>query len=252
MNVDIAGRLRAEYEYLWHDSMFELPDGWTEPLVVLLEKMYRLSTVGPSNFMTPGIITWCQVRVEVYMSSAIAFASPMMPSHHWHPDRALACIEALSEFHGKTQETCSVCGAEGHLRMRMLGSSREGVYCDLHHLATVEKMDRAMALYTECRLLFPEVHGTAINLDVPDHLFDLLSSTFRSILKVVDRYEALGKVLITRVEMDDGALFVRVRYDLTYAFIGVQMEVNAMIADLETLSDEATRKHNLLRGSDAP
>ncbi|MBY3363785.1 hypothetical protein [Rhizobium laguerreae] len=132
MNKDIADRLRGEYEYLFHDSMRDLPDGWTEPLVNLLERMYRLSTVGPGN-MAPGTITWCQLRVEVYQSSAMAFASPMMQSHHWHPDRAVACIEALAEFLGATQETCSVCGSEGHLRMRIFGSSNEGVFCDQHN-----------------------------------------------------------------------------------------------------------------------
>ncbi|MBX5164766.1 hypothetical protein [Rhizobium sp. NZLR4b] len=139
MNKEIADRLEAEYGPLWHDSMRELHDGWTEPLVVMLEKMYRLSTVGPSNFMSPGIITWCQLRVEVYMSSAMAFASPMKPSHHWHPERAMECIAALSEFHGSTQETCMVCGAAGFLRMRILGSNTEGVYCDAHHPGAINE-----------------------------------------------------------------------------------------------------------------
>ncbi|MBY5408867.1 hypothetical protein HFO98_10335 [Rhizobium leguminosarum] len=133
MNRDIGDRLRAEYDYLFHDSMLALPDGWTEPLVNLLERMYRLSTVGPSNFMAPGVITWCQLRVEVYQSSAMAFASPMMPGGKWHPDRALACVEALAEFHGQTQETCVVCGADAFLRMRILGSNTEGVFCDEHN-----------------------------------------------------------------------------------------------------------------------
>ncbi|WSG96441.1 hypothetical protein U8P76_05885 [Rhizobium johnstonii] len=132
MKKDIADRLRGEYEYLFHDSMRDLPDGWIEPLVVMLEKMYRLSTVGPSNFMAPGIITWCQLRVEVYQSSAMVFASPMMPAGKWHQERALECVEALAEFHGQTQETCMTCGADGHLRMRILGSNKEGVYCDKH------------------------------------------------------------------------------------------------------------------------
>jgi hypothetical protein len=132
MNQEIAGRLRAEYEYLFHVSMTALPDGWTEPLVNLLERMYRLSTVGPSNFMSPGLITWVNLRVEVSSSSASAFAMPVMTPGKWHPTRALECIEALLDFHGSTQETCSVCGSEGHLRMRMLGGTNEGVYCEEH------------------------------------------------------------------------------------------------------------------------
>ncbi|TAY50966.1 hypothetical protein [Rhizobium leguminosarum] len=133
MNKEIAGRLRAEYEYLWHRSMEALPDGWTEPLVHLLERMYRLSTVGPSNFMSPGLITWVNLRVEVGSSSASAFAMPVMAPGKWHPERALACVEALTEFHAQTQETCLICGAEGHLRMRILGSRDEGVFCDTHN-----------------------------------------------------------------------------------------------------------------------
>ncbi|ANP84454.1 hypothetical protein [Rhizobium leguminosarum] len=129
---DIADRLRGEYEYLFHDSMRDLPDGWTEPLVHLLERMYRLSTVGPSNFMSPGLITWVNLRVEVGSSSASAFAMPIMAPGKWHPTRALECVEALLAFHRSTQETCSVCGSEGHLRMRILGGTNEGVYCEEH------------------------------------------------------------------------------------------------------------------------
>ncbi|MGO7323750.1 hypothetical protein ACCS95_33570 [Rhizobium ruizarguesonis] len=133
MNKEIAGRLRAEYEYLWHYSMRELPDGWTEPLVVMLEKMYRLSTVGPTSFASPGLVTWVNLRVEVGSSSASAFAMPIMAPGKWTPTRALECVEALLEFHGSTQETCSICGSEGHLRMRILDANTEGVYCDTHN-----------------------------------------------------------------------------------------------------------------------
>jgi hypothetical protein len=132
MNQEIASRLRAEYEYLWHDSMTALPDGWVEPLVVMLEKMNRLSAVGPSNFMSPGLITWVNLRVEVGSSSASAFAMPVMTPGKWNPTRALECVVALLDFHGSTQATCSVCGSEGHLRMRILGSNNEGIYCDEH------------------------------------------------------------------------------------------------------------------------
>ncbi|NZD54173.1 hypothetical protein [Rhizobium leguminosarum] len=132
MNKEIAGRLRAEYEYLWHDSMRELPDGWVEPLVVLLEKLYRLPTIGPVSFASPGLVTWVNLRVEVSSSSASAFAMPVMAPGKWTPTRALECVEALLEFHGSTQETCSICGSEGSLMMRILGSNTEGVYCDEH------------------------------------------------------------------------------------------------------------------------
>ncbi|TAV04561.1 hypothetical protein [Rhizobium ruizarguesonis] len=133
MNQEIAGRLRAEYEYLWHPSMEALPDGWIEPLVIMLEKMYRLSTVGPASFASPGLVTWVNLRLEVGSSSASAFAMPIMAPGKWTPTRALECVEALLEFHGSTQETCSICGSEGHLRMRILGSSSEGVFCDQHN-----------------------------------------------------------------------------------------------------------------------
>jgi hypothetical protein len=133
MNKEIAGRLRAEYEYLWHRSMEALPDGWTEPLVVMLEKMYRLSTVGPASFASPGLVTWVNLRVEVGSSSASAFAMPVMAPGKWDASRALECIEALLEFHSNTQETCMACGADGFLRMRILGANTEGVFCDAHN-----------------------------------------------------------------------------------------------------------------------
>ncbi|MBA9034318.1 hypothetical protein HNR29_004881 [Rhizobium leguminosarum] len=31
MDSKIADRLKAEYDYLWDNSMIALPDGWTEP-----------------------------------------------------------------------------------------------------------------------------------------------------------------------------------------------------------------------------
>lgn len=106
-------------------------------------------------------------------------------------------------------------------------------------------------LYQEVRELFPEVHGSAISLQVLDHLWDLLSTTLRSVHKLVVSEGIVGKVMITRLEMDDGALFVRVRYyNLSAVFLGTQMAINEMIADLEALSDEATRKHQH-GGSDA-
>lgn len=80
MKKEIADKLRLEYEYLWHNSMHALPDGWIEPLVKMLDRMEA----------------------------------------------------ALSEFHGQTQETCSLCGADGHLRMRVLGGDREGIFCEEH------------------------------------------------------------------------------------------------------------------------
>ncbi|PDS34392.1 hypothetical protein CO665_30630 [Rhizobium anhuiense] len=132
MKAEIATRLKAEYHYLFHDSMTALPHGWIEPLVHLLERMYRLSTVGPVSFASPGLVTWVNLRVEVGSSSASAFAMPVMTPGKWNPARALECIEALLEFHGSTQETCSVCGSEGHLRMRILGGTNEGVYCEEH------------------------------------------------------------------------------------------------------------------------
>jgi hypothetical protein len=246
MKKEIADKLSLEYEYLWHESMREMPDGWIKPLVKMLDRMESLSTVKPSSFMTPSLLLWVNLRVEVEDSGAFAYATPMIASGRWHGPMALECITALSEFCGETQETCSVCGADGHLRMRILGGYREGVFCDEHK--DVHRGDAARthadALYQDVRDLFPEVHGSAINLNVPDHLRDLLASTLRSIHKLVIAEDIVGKVLITRIEMDDGALYVRVRYvDLTAVFMGVQMAVNEMISDLEVLSDEATRKH---------
>ncbi|MGO4566090.1 hypothetical protein AB4Z52_13665 [Rhizobium sp. 2YAF20] len=132
MNTEIAGRLRAEYEYLWHDSMTALPDGWIEPLVKMLDRLYVLSLVAPQSFLTPSLATWVRLRVEVQPSSAMAFMTPMMPTSRWHGNRALECIEALVQFHGGTQETCSICGADGFLRMPILGDRGEGVFCDEH------------------------------------------------------------------------------------------------------------------------
>ncbi|TAV04563.1 hypothetical protein [Rhizobium ruizarguesonis] len=125
------------------------------------------------------------------------------------------------------------------------------VLCIGHAGGAAENARREAALYDEVHMLFPPGHGSAINLAVPNHLFDLVSTTLRAILKLVESEDIVGKVLITRIEWDGDALFVRVRYQqLEAVFMGVQMSINEMIADLEALSDELTRKHNA-GGSDA-
>ncbi|ARQ58929.1 hypothetical protein Kim5_CH02886 [Rhizobium sp. Kim5] len=133
MNKDIAGRLSREYSNLWDDSMSAIPDGWVAPLINMIDKLYVLSDVERSYAQGEGLATWVALRIEVSPVVAIAYATPLNPAGKWNPARALACIEALSEFHGLTQETCMTCGAEGHLRMRILGGHHEGVYCDEHN-----------------------------------------------------------------------------------------------------------------------
>lgn len=244
MDSKIATKLRIEYEHLWHDSMRHVPDGWIDPLVKMLDRMEGLSDIDPSYSRDPeGLATWVKIRIEVSSICAAAYVTPLEPAGKWRPGRALACIDALSEFAGQCSETCSICGL-----LAVPDGNR--IRC-AEHAAGDLRLSRAQALYQELRDLFPSIHGNSINLDLPDFLHDLVANTFRSILKLVIREGVVGKVLITRVEMDDGALFVRVRYqNLTAVFMGVQMAVNEMVADLEALSDEATRKHNL-GGSDA-
>jgi hypothetical protein len=134
MNEHMAQRLHAEYDHLFHDSMKALPNGWIKPLGHLLDRMQALSDIGPRAFTGTGVapVTWVQIRVEVYQSSAMVFATPIMPSGNWNPERALACVEAMNDFHDETQETCTVCGRDGQLRMWALGDRREGVLCDEH------------------------------------------------------------------------------------------------------------------------
>ncbi len=129
MKTDIAALLKAEYGPMWHDTMCDLPDGWTQPLVDMLERLYRLSSI---DAFRDRVVYWVSVRVDVYGSSAMAFACPIMPSHTWTPGRAMACVEALTEFTGRTQETCRVCGKDGYLRTAILGDHGEGVFCDQH------------------------------------------------------------------------------------------------------------------------
>ncbi|ARQ56936.1 hypothetical protein Kim5_CH00829 [Rhizobium sp. Kim5] len=244
MKKELADKLRLEYEHLWHDSMLAVPDGWIDPLVAMLDKLYALSEVDRSmSFDSEGLATWVKIRIEVSSTHSAAYVTPLEPAGEWRPGRALACIDALSEFARQCSKTCSICGLPG-------APDGNSMRC-AEHAAVEPQVSRSQRLYQEVRDLFPEVDGKAIDLNVPDHLFDLVASTLRSILKVVERYDIVGKVFITKIEMDGEALFVRVRYvDLTYVFLGAQMEINEMISDLEMLSDEATRKHNL-GGSDA-
>lgn len=129
MKTETAVLLKAEYGPMWHDTMRDLPDGWVQPLVDMFDRLYRLSSIDAFRDRT---VYWVALRVDVHGSSAMAFASPIMPSNTWTPGRANACVEALSEFHGQTQETCSVCGGAGYLRMAPLGDRSEGVFCHEH------------------------------------------------------------------------------------------------------------------------
>ncbi|MBA9034317.1 hypothetical protein [Rhizobium leguminosarum] len=223
-NID---RIRVMYRDYYHQSVDSLPDGWFQ---IVRDFLYEMDGLGD---LTDSV----SIRFERTSSGAKAFCFPEMG--RWTNAQMTTLGSAQTQLYLMSQQTCEVCGNPG--------ASEDGhVYCIGHAGELAAKARREAGLYDEIHLLFPPGHGSAINLNVPDHLFDLLASTFRAILKVVERYEVVGKVLITRVEMDDGALFVRVRYtDLTYMFIGVQMEVNELISDLEMLSDEATRKHNL-------
>ncbi|TAW65403.1 hypothetical protein ELI15_14005 [Rhizobium ruizarguesonis] len=244
MKKEIADKLAMEYSHLWHDSMTALPDGWISALVTMLDKLERLSSIERSPSRDPeGLATWVDLRIEVSAIRAAAYATPVRPAGKWRPGRALSCIDALNDFADQCSKICSVCGQPAV-------SDGSHIRC-AEHTVVQPQVSRTQALYQEVRDLFPPVHGKAIDLHVPDHLFELLASSLRSILKLVIQEGVVGKVLITRVEIDDGALFVRVRYQsLTAVFMGTQMAINEMISDLEVLSDEATRKHNL-GGSDA-
>jgi hypothetical protein len=240
MDSKIADKLSKEYDYFWRDNLRELPDGWTEPLVSLFDQLYKLSAIDATG---DSALIAVDLYVDIKANRAFAFATPILPSRWWTDGRRKALVDALIDFQSTTMKTCTVCGNPG--------VAVDGQVRCLDHSDADPAKARAAALYQEVRDLFPSVHGKAINLNVPDHLWDLLASTLRSIRKLIVAENIVGKVLITRLEIDNGALFVRVRYnDLEAVFMGVQMAINEMISDLEVLSDEATRKHHH-GGSDA-
>ncbi|TAV14745.1 hypothetical protein [Rhizobium ruizarguesonis] len=247
MKRDIADKLALEYNNLWDDSMSALPDGWITPLVTMLDKLEGLSNVDRSiSYDAKGLATWVDVQVEVSAICASAYAAPLKPAGKWNPARALACIEALSEFSGQCSETCSICGQPGLLRMPNIGDPVEGVLCDVHHAEAASKVDRAAELYNECRILFPGVHGKAIDLHVPDYLFDLLASCLRKVKEVAtDEGGYLeGKVQITRIEMIEGQLHVRHVYDkMPAGAVAAMIDIDDTLRYLEAQADELTRKH---------
>ncbi|TCA41724.1 hypothetical protein E0J16_34105 [Rhizobium pisi] len=255
MDSNIADRLSREYSNLWEETMHELPNGWITPLVAMLDKLYVLSDIERSlSFDAEGLATWVDIRVEVSAICAAAYATPLRLAGKWNPARALACVEALSEFAGQCSETCSVCGQAGALRMPNFGDAVEGVLCDEHNAEAASNVDHAAELYNECRILFPGVHGKAIDLHgIPDFLFDLVSRSLRTIKEVVvDEGSLEGRVLITKLEMVDGQLHVRHTYnDISNASVGALVEIDDAIRFLESRSDELTRKYQMEGGSDA-
>jgi hypothetical protein len=224
MSPDLVERIRVMHRRYYHQSVDTLPDGWFK----IIDDFFRV--INSIADLTDGV----SVRFEKTASGLKAFAFPEMS--RWHPEQDIALRVAQRTLYGLSQQTCEVCGLPAQ-------PGGNHIRCVEH--ATVDlKVAKAETLYQELRDLFPPVHGKAIDLNVPNHLFELFASSLRSILKLVIGEGVVGKVLITRVEMDDGALFVRVRYqNLTAVDLGVQMAINEMVADLEALSDEATRKH---------
>ncbi|NTI03111.1 hypothetical protein G6K88_13890 [Agrobacterium rhizogenes] len=233
MNPDNIDRIRTMHRAYYHSSIDSLPDGWTQ---LVMDFLHVVDGIGD---LTDSV----SIRFERCPDGCRAFAFPEMS--RWHPEQMHALRVAQRELYGLSQQTCEVCGNPGAIE------DEDGhTYC-IGHTGVDPARARAEALYQELRDLFPPVRGKVIDLNVPDHLFELLASSLRSILKLVIREGVVGKVLITRVEVDDDALFVRVRYqNLTAVHLGIQMAVNEMVADLEALSDEATRKHQH-GGSDA-
>ncbi|MGO7353850.1 hypothetical protein ACCS66_03840 [Rhizobium ruizarguesonis] len=232
MKPENIGHLRTVYKRYYHPSVDRLPDGW----IALIDDFFlSLEGIGDLN-------TAASIRFERTASGLQAFVFPERPL--WHPRAILSLHTAQRELYEQSQQTCEVCGNPG--------AAEDGhVWCIGHAGELAAKARREAALYEECRALFPEVHGEAINLAVPDHLFDLLSTSLHAIHKLVVSEDIVGKVLITRLEIDDGALFCRVHYSkLGAVFQGTQMAINEMLADLEVLSDELTRKHKP-GGSDA-
>lgn len=117
------------FDYLYHESMDSIPDGWIGPLVDMLQTIRELSFIEP--VLRPMVEVWVSLQVEHGPGGALAYAAPLLPTQHWSPERALACVDALSTFIFSVQQTCSVCGHPGHLRF---GSGRhEAVLCDAHH-----------------------------------------------------------------------------------------------------------------------
>lgn len=231
MSPDQIERIRMMHRRYYHQSINVLPDGWYK---IVDDFLHLISSIAD---LTDGV----SVRFERTPSGLKAFAFPEMS--RWHPEQDIALRVAQRTLYGLSQQTCEVCGLPAVLEGNRIRCAE--------HAAVEPQVSQSQALYQEVRDLFPPVHGNSINLDLPDFLHDLVANTFRSILKLVIREGVVGKVLITRVEVDDDALFVRVRYqNLTAVFMGTQMAINEMISDLEVLSDEATRKQNS-GGSDA-
>ena len=117
------------FDYLYHESMDSIPDGWIGPLVDMLQTVRELSLVEP--VVRPMVEVWVSLRVEHGPSGALAYAAPLLPILHWGPARALACVDALSTFTFAVQDTCSVCGHPGYLRFSK--GRDEGIFCDEHH-----------------------------------------------------------------------------------------------------------------------
>ncbi|MBY3363786.1 hypothetical protein [Rhizobium laguerreae] len=225
MKPDLIDRIRVMHRAYYHSSIDSLPDGWWKLV------MDFLNAVDGIGDLTDTV----SVRFERCPDGLRAFVFPEMS--RWHPEQMNTLRIAQRELYGLSQQTCEVCGNPG----AMEGNR---VFCIGHAGGAAEKARREAALYDEVHMLFPPGHGAAINLAVPNHLFDLVATTLRAIHKLVENEDAVGKVLITRVEMDDEALYVRVRFiDLEATDMYLQMSVNEMIADLEALSDVATRKH---------
>ncbi|MCJ9720808.1 hypothetical protein MOV66_10315 [Agrobacterium sp. SHOUNA12C] len=184
MTPDNIARIRTLHRAYYHQSIDSLPDGWTQ---LVMDFLHVVDDIGD---LTDSV----SARFERGPDGCRAFIFPEMS--RWHPEQMNALRIAQRELYGLSQQTCEVCGNPG----AMEGTR---VLCIEHAGGAAAKATlREAALYEECRVLFPPVHGKAINLNVPDFLFELVASTLRSIRKLVVAEDIVGKVLITRLECD--------------------------------------------------
>jgi hypothetical protein len=225
MKPDNIDRIRNDHRAYYDQSIDSLPDGW---FTIVSDFLHIVKSIGD---LTDSV----SVRFERTPSGCKAFCFPEMS--RWHPEQSIALRVAQRSLYGLSQQTCEMCGNSGE---------RHGhtVLCNEHKDDAEAKVQREDALYNEVAVLFPEGHGSRINLAVPAYLEPVLAKTLRDVLVVVLREDLAGAVQITMIEMREGMLFTRHRYTgKAQDHIAAQADIDDHMRHLDRQSEELWRKH---------
>ncbi|KAB1086188.1 hypothetical protein F4V91_06910 [Neorhizobium galegae] len=224
--------IRAAHPELFHPSVGDVSDGWTNLVDSFLAEF---------NDLGEGMVSPGEVRFERTNSGlkAFAWANPEM---HWSPEKARTVVELQRHLNMSSRETCEWCG-NGHAGLVTLGERVTFFLCEEHKLkaeakltAQIEAFDARVRFREEMSILFQPM--SVMSLQVGDHNMSILQKALLDIKLIVEERDLIGKVLITKVMESEGQLFLSARCD--QANPASQFEIQDIVKHAEWQSNQAS------------